>query len=146
MCSLVGDVAPPLQGTYVLWFDAKQPLSVQWRRDRSALLQPGAYLYVGSALGPGGLQARLRRHTGDATARRPHWHIDYLTGLMRPAEVRFAVGAQSQECTWVQTLAASGAYFPARGFGSSDCRQRCPAHLLAAPAWWSISTVESLLT
>lgn len=39
------------------------------------------------------------------------------------------------ECRWVELLSLQpGAWFPARGFGASDCRahpRRCPAHLLA---------------
>jgi Uri superfamily endonuclease len=145
MCELAAGAAPPLAGTYLLWFDVQQPLSLHWRRDRATLLLPGAYVYLGSALGPGGLQARLRRHTVDPATRRTHWHIDHLTALLTPAAVRFMVGASSRECAWVQALAAAGAQFPARGFGSSDCRQRCPAHLAAMPAGWPISTLESLL-
>jgi Uri superfamily endonuclease len=146
MCELADGAAPPLAGTYLLWFDVQHPLSLHWRRDRTTLLQPGAYLYVGSALGPGGLLARLRRHTGDPDIRRTHWHIDHLTALLPPAAIRFIVSASSKECAWVHTLAAAGAQFPARGFGSSDCRQRCPAHLLTVPASWPISTLESLLS
>lgn len=40
-------------------------------------LAPGLYLYVGSAYGPGGLRARLRRHL-EGVRKRLKWHIDYL--------------------------------------------------------------------
>ncbi len=39
-------------------------------------LQPGFYIYLGSALGPGGVRARLALHFRPCT--RPHWHLDYL--------------------------------------------------------------------
>jgi len=144
--TLLGAVDPPaLPGVYLLWFAVPRPLSVAWRRDSLTLLSPGVYVYVGSALGPGGLQARLRRHTGDPTQRRVHWHIDHLTARVAPAAIRYMPTAQRRECQWVQTLAEAGAWFPVPGFGSSDCRQRCPAHLLALPASWSLLTLETLL-
>jgi len=37
-------------------------------------LQPGFYVYVGSAHGPSGLRARLAHHLGPGSRR--HWHID----------------------------------------------------------------------
>ncbi len=44
---------------------------------RSVELEPGVYAYVGSAFGPGGLAARLRRHLC-GERRRLWWHIDWL--------------------------------------------------------------------
>jgi hypothetical protein len=43
------------------------------------IFPPGDYVYIGSAMGPGGLQARLNRHlSGDG---RPHWHIDWIRAV-----------------------------------------------------------------
>ncbi|MEK7755214.1 MAG: GIY-YIG nuclease family protein [Acidobacteriota bacterium] len=39
-------------------------------------LRRGFYVYLGSALGPGGVRARVARHLRPPA--RPHWHIDYL--------------------------------------------------------------------
>ncbi|MAE60377.1 MAG: hypothetical protein CMJ49_03370, partial [Planctomycetaceae bacterium] len=39
-------------------------------------IEVGHYVYVGSALGPGGVGARIAHHLGACV--RPHWHIDYL--------------------------------------------------------------------
>ncbi len=36
----------------------------------------GDYMYLGSAMGPGGLFARLSHHL--RVASKPHWHIDWL--------------------------------------------------------------------
>jgi Uri superfamily endonuclease len=87
----------------------------------------GWYVYVGSALGPGGLAARLCHHL--APMRRPHWHIDHLRTVVGPVvEIWYAVGPERRECDWATRLATRpGATRPIGGFGASDCR--CPAHL-----------------
>jgi len=87
----------------------------------------GYYLYLGSALGPGGLEARLTRHLREG--KRPHWHIDYLGPVARPVAVWLAEGDRRRECAWAARLAQmDGASLPVPGFGASDCR--CPAHLV----------------
>ena len=64
----------------------------------------GYYLYMGSALGPGGLRARL-------------------------IEVWSIASEERLECKWGEVARRlSGAQVPVWGFGSSDCR--CPAHLI----------------
>jgi Uri superfamily endonuclease len=99
----------------------------------------GYYLYVGSALGPGGLQARLARHrrdsesssqlNSDQTGKKLHWHIDYLLQRTQLIEVWSVASEERLECKWGKVARRlSGAQVPVRGFGSSDCR--CPAHLI----------------
>jgi Uri superfamily endonuclease len=89
----------------------------------------GAYVYVGSAFGSGGLRSRLNRHISGSVKR--HWHIDYL---LKYGEVRayyYLIDTQQYECKWVQSLLEiSNPIFPIPGFGSSDCT-RCPAHLIS---------------
>jgi Uri superfamily endonuclease len=99
----------------------------------------GYYLYVGSALGPGGLRARLARHQRSSqsssgsnrgqTGQKLHWHIDYLLQRAQLVEVWSVASAERLECKWGQVARGlSGAQVLVRGFGSSDCR--CPAHLI----------------
>jgi len=99
----------------------------------------GYYLYVGSALGPGGLRARLARHLHSResssrskpgqTGQKLHWHIDYLLQRAQLVEVWSVASAERLECKWGQVARRlSGAQVPVQGFGSSDCR--CPAHLI----------------
>lgn len=89
-------------------------------------MQPGFYAYVGSALGPGGLKARVNRHLQPAA--RLHWHIDYLRQQTEWAAVWYAYGSVRQECAWAAAFSSlRGSTIPLRGFGSSDCG--CPAHL-----------------
>jgi Uri superfamily endonuclease len=97
----------------------------------------GYYLYVGSALGPGGLRARLARHRRGSKSPRSnsgqggkklHWHIDYLLQRAQLIEVWSIASEERLECQWSEVASRlSGAQVPVRGFGSSDCR--CPAHL-----------------
>jgi Uri superfamily endonuclease len=99
----------------------------------------GCYLYVGSALGPGGLRARLARHLHSSenssglnsgqTGQKLHWHIDYLLQRAQLVEVWSVASAERLECKWSQVARElSGAQVLVRGFGSSDCR--CTAHLI----------------
>ncbi|WAI00115.1 GIY-YIG nuclease family protein [Methanogenium organophilum] len=88
----------------------------------------GWYIYVGSALGPGGL-ARVARHIrlfhGDSTSP-PRWHIDYLLtdNQFVLERVISAETTERLECTLAQRLGYDGV----KGFGCSDCR--CTTHLL----------------
>lgn len=90
----------------------------------------GWHVYVGSALGSGGL-ARLERHKRLAGARDhpPKWHVDYL--LVNPAfRLACAVSASTGErleCRLAGLIGGQGV--PA--FGCSDCD--CPSHLFFFP-------------
>jgi len=81
----------------------------------------GRYVYTGSARR--NVAARIARHL--AKAKRRHWHIDYL--LARPeARVRRALSFAAGECD-VNRRTRGTIAVP--GFGSSDCRAGCGAHL-----------------
>ena len=71
-------------GTYVLVLHATQGMHVQVGRRGGLKIQPGYYLYVGSAFGPGGVKARVSRHA--RADKKKHWHIDYLREHMQPVE------------------------------------------------------------
>ena len=87
----------------------------------------GGYVYVGSALGSGGLTARLRRHR--RSAKKFHWHVDYFLAQARLKDVFADESGQRLECAWAHTLLSlPGARVPAARFGASDCR--CPSHLI----------------
>jgi len=81
----------------------------------------GDYVYTGSA--KRNLAARIRRHLSDKKKLR--WHIDYL--LVHPAvEIVHVETSTIPECQWNQGLSGT---IPAPGFGASDCRRHCGAHL-----------------
>lgn len=91
-----------------------------------SILLPEAYLiYVGSALGPGGL-GRVQRHLAmPGSGKQPHWHIDYLLldkSIWCSATITAATPVPS-ECLLANTI--GGQNIP--GFGCSDCS--CRSHL-----------------
>ncbi len=119
------------KGAYVLIIQLKRAtdVSLPKRQNLSLIpgtLTPGTYLYVGSANGPGGIRARLKRHF--RRDKKIHWHVDQLT--TRAHHMEAIAVADGNECSLGQALLASGQFQVALpGFGSSDCRT-CDSHLL----------------
>jgi Uri superfamily endonuclease len=87
----------------------------------------GWYIYVGSALGSGGLQ-RLGRHISLSQLhdKRPKWHVDYLliSSCFSLVFSVYAVTADRLECRLARELNRSSI----QKFGCSDCS--CTSHLL----------------
>jgi Uri superfamily endonuclease len=129
---------PTGPGSYALLLNLDRPQHLQIGRLTLAQLQPGLYIYLGSAWGPGGLRARVNRHLCGQGALR--WHIDYLRRVARVIGVYTHVGDEGRptirlECLWSQALATQkDAFWPAPGFGASDCQAGCPAHLVGFTA------------
>lgn len=136
---------PAAPGTYLLVLRADAPARVGVGSLGELEVRPGYYLYAGSALGPGGLRARLSRHIAGQGALR--WHIDYLRRAVQPVEAWCAAGPLRREHEWAVSLAAAGECRIALArFGASDCR--CPAHLFYLPhrpdpAWLRASLEQS---
>lgn len=106
-------------GTYVLVLRAERCASVQIGRLGVLQVHRGHYLYVGSALGPGGLKARLGHHLRPVA--RPRWHIDYVRKVLTLHEIWYACNERRWESDWAQALAeVPGLTAPLRGFGASD--------------------------
>lgn len=113
-------------GAYILAIELEKTTQVNMPRRPYAALAEGTYFYVGSANGPGGIAARLKRHFKRDKKR--HWHVDQLTTVAAHVEALAVPGGN--ECALAQALIHSGRYqFALQGFGSSDCRT-CEAHLL----------------
>lgn len=124
-----GEAWPAAPGSYLLVMRLARDLRVRAGALGVQELPAGAYVYCGSALGPGGLRARVRRHVEGA--RRLHWHIDSLLRRAGVQEVWIRTGAQRLECEWASALDSLAEFdCPAPGFGASDCR--CRAHLWRA--------------
>lgn len=147
---LSNDVAkiPSSGGSYALALFLPASRRVQIGRLGKFVFSAGVYVYLGSAGGSGGLRARLGRHLRGAG--RPHWHIDNLRKAARVSGYCFLEstdeGAHASdnaaasdlptkmECRWSLALAAMpGTSTPAPGFGATDCRSGCPAHLFRLP-------------
>ena len=117
-------------GTYALILYADHRRVVQIGRLGQLAVQSGFYVYVGSAFGPGGVQARVRHHSN--IAERPHWHIDYLRRAVDLKQVWYTYDLLRQEHAWANVLGnMQGASIPLPGFGASDCK--CIAHLYFFP-------------
>ena len=112
-------------GTYalVLWSDASTCARIgRWGRLN---VRPGYYIYVGSALGPGGVLARVSRHCREPKSK--HWHIDYLREFTILASVWYCHSPIRLEHCWAEAFANLNETEQVKGFGCSDCR--CESHL-----------------
>ncbi|MDP6876173.1 MAG: GIY-YIG nuclease family protein [Alphaproteobacteria bacterium] len=122
-------------GAYALLIRLPRRLKLSVERLRHPVLDPGCYVYCGSARGPGGLAARVGRHLRRDKALR--WHVDYLTASGRIIDV--ICRPDGSECALVRHYGQlPGVSTPVPGFGSSDCRQ-CKSHLLLVPAKFDLS-------
>jgi Uri superfamily endonuclease len=113
-------------GTYALILHCPMAALLQIGRVGVMRLNPGYYVYLGSALGPGGIRARVAHHQN--RSRRPHWHIDYLRLRTSLHSVWFSYDLLRREHEWahaVETMRGSESSIP--GFGASDCH--CKSHL-----------------
>jgi Uri superfamily endonuclease len=132
-------------GTYLLVLQLEQALhDLAVGRFGRFAFAAGYYLYVGSALGSGGLAARLRHHLRRDKPRL-HWHIDYLRPHARVVETWAVASPTRLECDWCGSLrVAPELTLPIRHFGSRD--RGCPGHLFYAPRRPSLSLLtQSLL-
>ena len=117
---------PSQPGTYALLLEAAAMQEVPIGKLGVLHMLPGIYVYVGSALGPGGLAARVDWHT--LREKVSHWHIDYLRAETRLLAVWYARGTKPRECYWSKIIErVARAPIPLDGFGASDCR--CRSHL-----------------
>ena len=120
------DIEQARPGTYVLVLSSRSTDLIQIGKLGALQLQLGFYVYVGSALGPGGVRARLDHHL--KPSRRPHWHIDYLRVHTSVEEVWYRLDTRRLEHVWADHIRLTeGASVPLVGFGSTDCG--CESHL-----------------
>ena len=116
----------PDAGVYQLWIQVRPPVVLPVGSLGRVRFAAGTYIYTGRA--SRGLRARVLRHVQGG--RRRHWHIDYL--LTNPAArvVRVVLAAPDpdSECR-VNATTGRGAMAAVPHFGTSDCRNGCPAHL-----------------
>ncbi|MBB4316069.1 DUF123 domain-containing protein [Roseospira marina] len=122
----------PDAGAYLLavWLPETVPLPPALCQPERDHIAGGWLVYAGSARGPGGLRARLRRHMRRDKGCR--WHVDWLT-TAPGARVWAAAVPAGDECALACAVRGlPGATTPVPGFGSSDCRT-CPSHLIRLP-------------
>lgn len=112
-------------GTYVLILESDKHKRIQIGKWGQLAMEPGYYLYVGSAFGPGGVRSRVSRHCREEKSKR--WHIDFLRAYTRLHIVWYAHGRERLEHRWAHALGDLAQTVAIKGFGCSDCR--CLSHL-----------------
>jgi Uri superfamily endonuclease len=123
---------PASPGTYALVMSIETAVEIEIGALGRRALAAGTYVYCGSALGPGGLHARVGRHLRTEKARR--WHVDYLLAAATVVGVWVCESSERLECVLAAALAArDGSTRPIPGFGASDCG--CPGHLVRVPEY-----------
>ncbi|HZW05100.1 MAG TPA: GIY-YIG nuclease family protein [Anaerolineaceae bacterium] len=123
---------PVEPGSYALTGIIFEPARVSVGRLGIFDFLPGLYVYLGSALGTGGLRARLCHHA--RRAENPRWHFDYLRPCLTLAGGWLSLAPQRMECAWSRAISGiPGVLAPAPGFGARDCEAGCPAHLFRLP-------------
>lgn len=111
---------PAKPGTYALILSSLARRSIRVGRLGTLRLRPGFYIYVGSALGPGGLRARIAHHL--RRAKRPRWHIDYLRACLKPDQIWYFCDPMRCEHQCAKALEiVAGRSVPLSKFGASDC-------------------------
>jgi len=125
---------PKSRGTYVLLVELGQEAVITVGQLGTFCFPAGYYVYVGSALGSGGLAARLARHR--RRDKKLRWHIDYFLAHARILDIRTDDSGKRLECAWVcAMLSTPGAQVVAPRFGASDCS--CPSHLVYFWGYWT---------
>ena len=119
-------------GTYVLRFRCGSKCDVVVGRIGLLALRPGEYLYVGSAMGAGGLHARVAKHMHHSE--KNHWHIDYIKPYLYFEGAWLVESSQRLEHRWAKALQALPQLtMPQKKFGASDCG--CESHLFYAASF-----------
>jgi len=120
---------PSEKGSYVIVYSLNDISEVRVGSLGKVEFNPGIYFYCGSAFGSGGLASRIYRHISKPL--KQFWHVDYLSQVSKPLRIWFTMSEKSTECSLVRSLDKNQEISPfSRGFGSSDCKEGCFAHLL----------------
>ena len=113
------------KGVYCLIFE-NRACKLEVGKKGEFSFYPGFHIYVGSALGPGGLK-RVKRHINLSRNRdrNPRWHVDYLhlNPDFRLVSAVYAFTSARLECALASRI---GGDFVS-GFGCTDCK--CISHL-----------------
>jgi Uri superfamily endonuclease len=120
------------KGSYILFLQVDKSIKIHVGYLDEVIFKKGYYIYIGSALGPGGLQTRLVRHL--LRKKKVHWHIDYLTVHPNVECISYMeifslekIECQINDLLKDEVLAGSK-YEVIPNFGSSDCS--CKSHII----------------
>ena len=134
---------PQRKGTYLLIINILRYIEIKVGSLGIVKLEPGIYIYVGSALAPGGLQARILRHL--RKEKKIHWHIDYLLASddVRILYIAYLVYPKKLESTITSELISLGLKPGWYRFGSTDTKD--PSHLLRLPNERDLESILKIL-
>lgn len=116
------------KGTYLLFIKNQKSQKITIGSLGVINFPSSYFIYVGSALGPGGLKRRLSRHL--RSRKKIFWHIDYLLKKTEIVAVATIALKERLECSISQQISSRlkrPEQFPIQNFGSSDCD--CTSHL-----------------
>ena len=120
------DSIPTSKGTFVLFLSNTKSQKINIGKQGGFLFPSGLLVYVGSALGAGGLRGRISHHL--RVYRKCHWHIDYLLQKMPVYQVLYIENPSRLEHKWAMLLERIPKLnIPMKRFGASDCQ--CASHL-----------------
>lgn len=111
----------PSKISYQLTIEVARPVRCTVGRLGTYLFPAGRYVYTGSARR--GLDARIARHV--RRNKTLFWHVDYLLAT-DGVRVTRVVRSRRSECALNRACRGE---VVAAGFGASDCRAGCAAHL-----------------
>jgi Uri superfamily endonuclease len=121
--NIIAKEVPRDKGGYILLLKLKKNTKVMLGK-REVYLKEGYYAYIGSAMGYGGLNARIRRHI--RKEKKLRWHIDRLTALDYVDFIAVFYTKELLENNFEhkvsECLLRKGANY-IKGFGSSDDRK-----------------------
>jgi sugar fermentation stimulation protein A len=126
-----GKLAERDSGNYLIILELLEKAEADVGSLGTLRFKAGWYVYAGSAMK--NLRSRIARHQRKIRKQK-HWHLDYLTPFAKtPIKALPILSYHNLECDLARDLLALGGK-PVNGFGSSDCKNKCPAHLYYFPS------------
>ena len=110
----------PEPGSYLLLLETRRAQHITIGKLGRFHFPKGYYCYTGSAMGPGGLAARLGRHKR-LSNKTKRWHIDYLRSHSRYVGAWFEPGI-NRECEFAAALQDAAANADRGLAGFPGCR------------------------
>jgi Uri superfamily endonuclease len=125
-----------IKGSYLLLIQLEKKTSLP--KKFNFQIKPGLYAYAGNAYGPGGIQARCKRHF--KFKKKKYWHIDWLTTQTK--EIKCLSFPNENECKIIkEILKIDKTSIPCEGFGNTDCKI-CKSHLIKLPDLFSEDLIK----
>ena len=127
---------PRVSGIYLLLILFLDNSKVNIGKFGDLVIRKGLYVYVGSAMGSGGLRARIGRHL--KTNKKLKWHIDYILSdkNSRIVGIIFSRTSKKMESDMAECLIKHGFKSIAPYLGATDYRYKKDknySHFLSIP-------------